>query len=339
MANGYERVDNFERHIKTVEGYISFPTSFLYDQIPDPNIQEIVECTKAIVAHNTESLITQREDITRLQTEIDTAKPILEEDEKNKTSVQKEKTESKPRKDISELLELVIYSCLDEDAIRLVSSIPREEFITLKLGIYKLILDTEKRIKQQVLISPIDFVADLQDNLNTYRLILDGLKEIAQTTTFEQEEIPAQEYSNIVIAPNSKKSTYLCEDIVEHQERTKEIRLIFEKLIDGYFLKTKDTKGIEGFQNLYEYKHPNGIRILYIADGNIITICSLFMKDKQKSTRITNEYEEAIRRYSEVEQYIQENFTNPDFHIEQAELVGEIFSLLDGIALSKKVGE
>ena len=117
------------------------------------------------------------------------------------------------------------------------------------------------------------------------------------------------------------------------------IRLIFEKIIDGYFLKTKDTKGIEGYQNLYEYKHPNGIRILYIADGNIITICSLFMKDKQKSTRITNEYEEAIRRYSEVEQYIQENFTNPDFHIEQAELVGEIFSLLDGIALSKKVGE
>lgn len=339
MANGYERVDNFERHIKTVEGYISFPTSFLYDQIPDPNIQEIVECTKAIVAHNTESLITQREDITRLQTEIDTAKPILEEDEKIKTSVQKEKTESKPRKDISELLELVIYSCLDEDAIRLVSSISREEFITLKLGIYKLILDTEKRIKQQVLISPIDFVADLQDNLNTYRLILDGLKEIEQTTTFEQEEIPTQEYSNIVIAPNSKKSTYLCEDIAEHQERTKEIRLIFEKLIDGYFLKTKDTKGIEGYQNLYEYKHPNGIRILYIADGNIITICSLFMKDKQKSTRITNEYEEAIRRYSEVEQYIQENFTNPDFHIEQAELVGEIFSLLDGIALSKKVGE
>lgn len=339
MTNGYERVDNFEKHIKTVEGYISFPTSFLYDQIQDPNIQEIVECTKAIVSHNTKSLIMQSEELARIQTELDTAKPIIEEEEKLKKSAQKEKTESKPRKDITELLELVIYSCLDEDAIRIVSSISREDFKLLKLSVYKLILDTEKRIRQQVLISPIDFVTNLQDNLNTYHLILESLKEIEQTATFEQEEISTQEYSNIVIAPNGKKSTYLFEDIAEHQERTKEIKLIFDKLIDGYFLKTKDTKGIEGYQNLYEYKHPNGIRILYIVDGNIITICSLFMKDKQKSIRITNEYEEALRRYSEVEQYIQENFTNPDFHIEQAELVGEIFTLLDGIALSKKVGE
>jgi predicted nucleotidyltransferase len=63
------------------------------------------------------------------------------------------------------------------------------------------------------------------------------------------------------------------------------------------------------------------------------------MKDKQKSTRIANEYEEAISRFYESEQYILENFNNPDFHIEQAELVGEIFTLLDGITLSKKVGE
>ncbi len=63
------------------------------------------------------------------------------------------------------------------------------------------------------------------------------------------------------------------------------------------------------------------------------------MKDKQKSTRIANEYEEAISRFYESEQYILENFSNPDFHIEQAELVGEIFTLLDGITLTKKVGE
>ena len=87
------------------------------------------------------------------------------------------------------------------------------------------------------------------------------------------------------------------------------------------------------------YKHPNGIRVLYLVQGSIIIICSLFMKDKQKSTRIANEYEEAISRFYESEQYILENFNNPDFHIEQAELVGEIFTLLDGITLSKKVGE
>ena len=74
-----------------------------------------------------------------------------------------------------------------------------------------------------------------------------------------------------------------------------EIKLILEKIVDGYFLRTKDTKAIEGYQeNLYEYKHPNGIRVLYVVEGNIIIICSLFMKDKQKSSRISNEYDDPI---------------------------------------------
>jgi hypothetical protein len=63
------------------------------------------------------------------------------------------------------------------------------------------------------------------------------------------------------------------------------------------------------------------------------------MKDKQKSSRIANEYEEAITRYYRVKDYIVENFNNPDFHIEQSELVGEMFQLLEGNTLSKKVGD
>lgn len=339
MLNNYDRVENFEKVIKSVEGYIGSPTSFLYEQIPDPNIQEIVECTKAIVTHNHQCLLQQTEEISRLKNELDTATPIIEQPEQTQ-QVQSNNTQTnKPRKDISELLELVIYSCLDDDTAKVLTSVSHEEFLLIKLHIYRLILATKKQIRTSIMKNPTNTIADLQDTLNTYELILEELKQLEQTTTFEQEEIETPEYSNIIIAPNNKKSTYLCEDISEYQERTKEIRLIFEKIVDGYFLKTKDTKSIEGYSNLYEYKHPNGIRILYVVDNNIITICSLFMKDKQKSSRISNEYEEAINRYYSVEQYIKDNFNNPDFHIEQAELVGEIFSLLDGISLSKKVGE
>jgi hypothetical protein len=63
------------------------------------------------------------------------------------------------------------------------------------------------------------------------------------------------------------------------------------------------------------------------------------MKDKQKSSRIANEYEEAVNRYYKVKNYIIDNFNNPDFHIEQSELVGEIFQILEGTTLSKKVGD
>ena len=187
--------------------------------------------------------------------------------------------------------------------------------------------------------NPIADISTLQDNLNTYELVLEFMNNVKETEELE-EDISNENYSNIVIAPKNQMTTYLYEDISEYPERIKEIKLIFEKIVDGYFLKTKDTKAIEGYQEkLYEYKHPNGIRILYLVSGNIITICSLFMKDKQKSTKIANEYDEAIKRYYESKEYITENFNNPDFHIEQAELVGKIFSLFDGIALSKKVGE
>jgi hypothetical protein len=63
------------------------------------------------------------------------------------------------------------------------------------------------------------------------------------------------------------------------------------------------------------------------------------MKDKQKSSRISNEYDEAISRYYSVRNYVVDNFNNPDFHIEQQELVGEIYELLDVPTLSKKVGD
>ena len=55
------------------------------------------------------------------------------------------------------------------------------------------------------------------------------------------------------------------------------------------------------------------------------------------------ELEEILRleykRNKAVEDYISENFNNPDFHIEQSELVGEMFQLLEGNTLSKKVGD
>lgn len=341
MSKEFERIESFEKKLKDIDYYISNPTDYLYSEIPDPSIQEIVECTRAIALNNFYYLEDKRESNAKLLATITGAIPIIESPTISIVPSTKEKTQKKSPKNLSETLELVIYSCLSDDAIKVIESLSLEDYKILKLQLYKLILETKKQIRMSILSNPTADISTLQDNLNTYELVLEILiNDFDKTKIEENEETLSKEYSNIVFAPNGKKSTYLFEDISEYPERAKEIKLIFEKIVDGYFLKTKDTKAIEGYQeNLYEYKHPNGIRILYIVTGSIITIYSLFMKDKQKSSRIANEYEEAISRFYEVNEYIQSNFSNPDFHIEQAELVGEIFSLLDGISLSKKVGE
>lgn len=338
MANEFERIEKFEKDMENVDFYISSPTTFLYEKIEDPTLQEIVECTRAIVSNNLYFIQDKREELDKIRETMANARDIKATSEEKVIEPEEQTTSLKETRDLTEILELIIYSNLSEEAILVLETLSKEEYQKIKLYIYKMIIDTKRQIKLSILTNPIADIKLLQDNLNNYEIILEMLKEF-ELEKEQQEQLP-QEYSNIIIAPNSKNSTYLYEDIQELPEKSKEIKLIIEKIVDGYFLKTKDTKRIEGYQeNLYEYKHPNGIRVLYIVKGSMIIISSLFLKDKQKSIKIASEYDEAISRYYKSIEYIQDNFTNPDFHIEQAELIGEIFSQLDGITLSKKVGE
>ena len=339
MAKEMDRVEKFEKMMEKVEDFIQGATSFLYDHIEDPSTQEIVECTRAIVYSNIEYIERRESVIEKLRQTMATAVPITESIVEPSLPVGKEQSHRKEYKSIQELIDLITYSYLDEETLRILETQSHEDIVRIKLHFYKLIIETKKAIREISLYNPQEDIRTLQANLETYMLIVDTISELEkkeEIVEFEEEK----EYSNIVFAPNGYRSTYFYDDIYEFPDKSKEIKLIVDKLIDGYFLKTKDTKSIEGYQeNLYEYKHPNGIRVLYVVEGNIIIICSLFMKDKQKSSRIANEYEEALNRYYKVKKYIVENFNNPDFHIEQAELTGEIFQLLEGTILSRKVGD
>ncbi|MGN1370782.1 MAG: hypothetical protein ACI4XM_00670 [Candidatus Coprovivens sp.] len=339
MANEFDRVERFEKKIENSNEYISNPTSFLYDQIEDPTLQEIVECTRAIALSNLDFIENKRESNKKMLESMTGATAIIATPTIFIIKPSKKIPIPREVKDLSEIINKIIYDPFSEESKNILRSLSPDDLKLLKLQIYKLILDTKREIRKTILTNPTTDISLYQERLNTYEVVLEvTIKEFeeAENTTLEL----SQEYSNIILVPNNKKSTYLYEDIIEYPERYKEIRLIFEKIVDGYFLRTKDTKPIEGYQEkIYEYKHPNGIRILYVITGNVIVICSFFMKDKQKSTRISNEYEEALSRYYSCKDYIENNYNNPDFHIEQAEFVEEIFSQLDGMSLSKKVGE
>lgn len=338
MSNEMERVEKFEKMVSKVDDFIQGATSFLYDNIEDPSTQEIIECTRAIVFSNLRYLDKRETTIDKLRQTMATVSPIAASLVEPTLPTKKGKTSRKEYRNIQELIDLVTYSYLEEETTRILESQSHEDIVRIKLHFYKLIIETQKAIREKIIYNPQDDIRELQSNLEVYTLIVETISELdKKEESFEPEE---KEYSNIVFAPNGHRSTYFYDDIYEYPEKSKEIKLIVDKLIDGYFLKTKDTKSIEGYQeNLYEYKHPNGIRVLYVVEGNIIIICSLFLKDKQKSTRISNEYEEAINRYYKVKDYIVENFNDPSFHIEQTELLGEIMQVLEGTTLSKKAGD
>lgn len=339
MSKEMERVEKFEREVGKLDTFIQASTSFIYDHIEDPSTQELVECTRAVVYCNLNYLARKEETVEKLRQTMATVAPITASIVEPSLPVAKDKVSPKQHKNIQELIDLVTYSYLDEETMRILETQSHIDIVRIKLHFLRLIIQTKQAIKESVISNPQANISELQSDLDTYTLIVETISELEKKDQIVEVE-EDKPYSNIILAPNEHRSTYILEDISEFPDKSKEIKLIMDKVIDGYFLKTKDTRGIEGYQeNLYEYKHPNGIRVLYVVEGNIIIVCSLFMKDKQKSSRIANEYDEAITRYYKVRNYIIENFNNPDFHIAQQELVGEVYELLDGPTLSKKVGD
>ncbi len=342
MANEFERIEQFERQLKDVNYYISSPTTYIYDQIEDPSTQEIIECTRAIAIKNAEFISTKTTTVTNLKKMIDDTQAILATPQK----IAKKQNESvitqdisPERKDLSDIIKFIRYSNLDDETKKSLESLTHQDIVRIRLYFYKRVLEIRKKIRETIINNPTQDLKKLQNELDTYEIIIEFIKELELV---EQEEVTVKsEIPSVIFAPNNRNTTYFYEDILKYEDdRLKAIKAAIDKIMDGYVLKTSSTRPIKSINNLFEYKHPNGIRIMYATIGKFIVICSLFYKDKQRSSKIQNEYEEAIARFKSCESYIMENLENPDFYIEQAELLGQINGLLENeISLSKKVGE
>lgn len=334
------RVEELEKELDDIDYFIDGPTSFIYDRIEDPNQQELIECLHSIAYSNKEILERMKNEISKLRETINTktVMPTPQISTVLATSTIQPEFKSNA-KDLSEYIKLILFSDMGEDVSKKLSSLSREDKINIKLYFLKMINQTKRAIKNSILRNPVSDISNFQRDLSTYEIAIEFIGDLER----EEELLEKTESSlkRVIFVPNSHNSTYLYEDITQYKDSKKEIKNIIDKIVEGYFLRTKDTKPIESIKSnsLYEYKHPNGIRVLYVVHKGLILICSLFYKDKQKSTRIEGYYEEAIRRFNNSKEYIIENNNNPDFFIEQDELIGQIYSFIDDISLSKKVGD
>jgi hypothetical protein len=195
----------------------------------------------------------------------------------------------------------------------------------IKLYLLKEINRLKKLIRIKVTKDPLEDIDKERLQLITYMEFLDTLK-IEQEILIEEEEQKDENASqNIILLPNTKSGTYLLEDIRNYPESYDEISSAFENIMSKKFLGSKSVSAIRDMgEKLYEYKRTNGIRIMFIKRGNDIYVCSLFYKDKQRSTKITQYYEEAIRRFNS---FMESRYdvTSPDFIIEQKELAGLVY--------------
>lgn len=332
-------LDKFQNDLALKDSFIADIYNYIYDEIPDITSEIMVECLRIITWHNKQIIESRKEQLYQQSETMKKAKAIIEPSPVEETESPCPKEVILPeRKDVSTYVDLLSFSSLDEETEKKVSGLSHEAIKRIKLIFLQKKLTLEKKIKTVIMGNPSFAIAPMQQELQKIKEVFLFLEQLEAKEETHSEEIA---YSNIILLPNGRTS-YFFEDIQNYVSSKKEIKNTFDKIIDGYFLKTRDTKPIEGINgvNLYEYRHPNGIRILYVAENNYIFICSLFYKDKQKSIKIENYYAEAVRRYQSSIASILVNLNNPDFFIEQDEFIGQINTLLEtGNSLVKKEGD
>ncbi len=331
-------IDKLVAAVNQDDIFITSSKDYILKHIQSPSLIEYIECLHVVTVNNQNYIKWQEKEINFLNQLINNAKPLVEQKTPSITPSISPKLSTIPeKKNLQEAIEFITYSN-QEELKSFLKNLNKEDLIRLKLHFFKTILNLKEDINNTISQNPLADISSKQDSLQEYLNILKTLTTYKETLTPKQE--PPIAISNIIIVPN-KNSSFLLDDITSYKERSKEIKNAFDKIIAGYFLQTKDLKSIESTkEHVAEYRNPNGLRILYIIKDNLIYITSLFFKDKQKSSKITNEYDEAQRRFYTSYEYIKENFTNPDFHIEQAELIGQINSFLENdMTLLKKVGD
>lgn len=327
--------------LKLENGYITNPTDFIYEHFDDITSTDLISCVRLIHLYNKTILSKQKEKTANLEKLLKKAQPIIETNASSK-KIQQPVSIKREYKDLTEIIQVIMETAINDEVEenKKITSLSQEDLLRIKLHFYKLYIQSKKDLKNTILNNPLENISKIQESINLYEYILHYINENEEEIKIEEVIPEEKEVRKIIFAPNNKKSTYFMEDIKEFPDKVEEMKITIDKVLSGYFLKTKDTKPLRNYDKLYEYKNPNGIRVLYVIYGNSIVVCSLFYKDKQKSIKIDDEYEEAIRRFNKSKDYIEYNINTADFYIEQEELKRQIEEfLMKSPTLSKKVGE
>ena len=299
--------------------YISNPLDFYYTNSPES--VPLVEGLRIIYIHNNQIIENMEKENTELGRVVTSPTVVSKRDIPSPVIAPSKEVKSKP---ISSSIIDIITGIEDLDSLtNIIDTCNSQDLAIIKLYFHKQILLLKKEIIRLLAINPLSKIDILQAKIEDYTLILDYINT-------EEQVLPAEEIesSRIILLPNTSNSSYLYEDILNYLDKAKEIKNALDKILNNYF--GKDSKPLRSYSNLYEYTHPNGIRILYsLLPNNKIGLSLIFYKDKTRSIKISKYYEEALKRLNESKLYVESNINNPDFYIEQLELIGELYSALE----------
>lgn len=336
-----DKFQQFELKIANM-GYIGNPYDFIYENEEDLNSYELLEFVRIVHYHNQEVTKQVRNESSKINSIIESAQPLTKKEEVKEQIITEtvDNSYTYPQDSQTEqVIKSLEYFKTREEFENNIKGISEQGIYKIKLHILSLIIKTTKKIQLNILRAPLNDLTELQLQLLNYQEFLEVLKveQVEKTNEVTQKE-QEQKY-NIIIVPDNKSSTYLFEDIIEYPEAYEEITLTFDNVMSQKMFSSKSIRQIrDKSEKLWEYKRKNGIRVMFIKNGNNVFITSLFYKDKTRSIKIDNLYDEAIRRFNNfVATGV--DYTSVDFAIEQKELIGTIYGEIETGITYKKVGD
>lgn len=339
-------MDELKRKLEK-ESFIENPTEYIKRNFSIYDKQLLMSFYAFIMFHNNECLVSLEAENQKLKSIVNMDTIYHKNNSPSAESTYQLIPETKKEipKNIDQFLEVIdVFDDVDE-IIEFMENISPNDILYIKLQLLKRIIELRKEIYDLLKdkTPDLDNIKKLEKMLEKYVALTKKLKqaEIVQFTDEQEVEVASYVGQNqrIVFVGSDENSTYIYKDIIDRKDdKYKDIMATITKILNGTFLKS--TKQIQSNKaKLFEYYNPNGIRILYIVEKNIIAICSFFDKDKTKSIKISKFYDEAINRFEKNKQYILANIDKPSFWEEQKEYIGQIYGLFEEKSLTKKRGD
>lgn len=316
------------------EGFIFQPFTFIEDNFSDAyELNVDIECIALIIEHNYDIVEQIRNHYNDLLDILDHAQNIddIEVEEENASKEININPEEKIAfNNYDSFVDVLLFAeennTLEQEIKELMhKQIPIN---SLKFSIYKRIKQIELQIHLLIAHNSLKDITKLQKDILKLKSLIKALTPkplIEESPSFKEDK----KY-NVIFIPNKKNQLYIYDDITKYLEQAKEIKTALDKIYSGYVMESKQIKSISSKnEKLFEYKTPTGLRIMFIISGNNIFVSLLFYKDKQRSIKIDALYDEAIKRYQLNEELLSSNLNDPNFYLEQAELIGNLYTLLD----------
>ena len=282
-----------------------------------------------IAVHNSECLAKKRQELQRKKAAASSLKKLeLEADvlttANSPLEAKKENTFSFSKETLDKYKELIALCEKEEDVITCLDD--KTDLTIISLLIYRDINELVKKISYLISLDPLTVISDAQKELKRLRMIFSIVKDYSNKKSISSNKV---QMPTVILIEENDGNDVIYNYINNNRNVIIKAKKCLEKFFRGERNNVKRIKGKK--EDLLETEDTNGTRLLFFSLGNnTYVLAQIFIKDKNKSTKIDGCYDKAISDYLDRKEYILANLEDEEFRNRQSELINKLFGLLNG---------